>query len=279
MPDPPAPPLLRWAVAEADAAGAVIAVTTRHGGVSRPPYDTLNLGLHVGDDAGAVVANRSRAAAAFGAELADLVFARQVHGASAARVTPADAGRGTTSEEDALADTDIVVTTAPGVTLVILVADCVPLALVDPAAHVLAAVHAGWRGTAAGAVGAALRAMSEHGGRPERVVAFFGPAVAPGRYQVGDEVHEALAAAAGPNGLARAGRAARRPEPLDGGPGRSEPPPAGRRGGGTRPRLRERRHDGRPGLLQRPLGPALRAVRAAGSALRVSVAAPAERPP
>jgi YfiH family protein len=117
-------------------------------------------------------------------------------------VTPADAGRGTTSEEDALEDTDIVVTTAPEVTLVILVADCVPLALVDPAARVLAAVHAGWRGTAADAVGAALRAMSEHEARPERVVAFLGPAVAPGRYQVGAEVHEALAAAAGPDGLA-----------------------------------------------------------------------------
>jgi YfiH family protein len=169
--------------------------------VSRPPYDTLNLGLHVGDDADAVVANRSRAAAAFGVTLGDLVFARQVHGASATHVTPADAGRGTTSEEHALADTDIVVTTDPALTLVILVADCVPLALVDPAAHVLAAVHAGWRGTAAGAVGEALGAMSEHGARPERVVAFLGPAVAPERYQVGNDVRRALAAAAGPAGL------------------------------------------------------------------------------
>jgi YfiH family protein len=193
----PGPLLLRWAEAEAEAAGATLAVTTRHGGVSRPPYDTLNLGLHVGDDPAAVVTNRSRAAASFGATLGDLVFARQVHGASAAHVTRDDAGRGTTSEEDALPGTDIVVTSAPDVTLVILVADCVPLALVDPAAHVLAAVHAGWRGTAACAVGAALRAMSEHGARPERVVAFVGPAVAPERYQVGDEVRDALAAAAG----------------------------------------------------------------------------------
>ena len=197
-----APPLLRWAEAEAEAAGAALAVTTRHGGVSQPPYDTLNLGLHVGDDAAAVVTNRSRAAAAFGAALGDLVFARQIHGAAAAHVTGADAGRGTTSDEDALPDTDIVVTSAPDVTLVILVADCVPLALVDPAAHVLAAVHAGWRGTAAGAVGVALRAMSEHGARPERVVAFVGPAVAPEGYQVGEEVRDALAsAAAGRGGL------------------------------------------------------------------------------
>jgi YfiH family protein len=178
-----------------------VAVTTRHGGVSRPPYDTLNLGLHVGDDPEAVVANRTRAAASFGAALDDLVFARQVHGAAATHVTRAHAGRGTTTEEDALPGFDVLVTSAPDVTLVILVADCVPLALVDPAAHVLAAVHAGWRGTAAGAVGAALRAMSEHGARPERVVAFVGPAVAPERYQVGDEVRDALAAGAGPDGL------------------------------------------------------------------------------
>jgi YfiH family protein len=196
VPETSAPPLLRWAEAEADAAGATLAVTTRHGGVSQPPYDTLNLGLHVGDDAAAVVTNRSRAAAAFGAALGDLVFARQTHRVAAAHVTPDDAGRGTTSEEDALPGIDIVVTSAPEVTLVILVADCVPLALVDPAAHVLAVVHAGWRGTAAGAVGAALGAMSEQGARPERVVAFVGPAVAPERYQVGDEVRDALAAAA-----------------------------------------------------------------------------------
>jgi YfiH family protein len=201
VPATSAHPLLRWAQAEADAAGAAIAVTTRHGGVSHPPYDTLNLGLHVGDDLAAVVANRSRAAAAFGTALDDLVFARQVHGTAVAHVTRADAGRGTTSEEDALPATDIVVTTDAAVTLVILVADCVPLALVDPAAHVLAAVHAGWRGTAAGAVGAALSAMSEHGARPERIVAFVGPAVAPDRYQVGDDVRDALAARARRDGL------------------------------------------------------------------------------
>jgi YfiH family protein len=197
VPETSAPPLLRWAETEAAAAGVAIAVTTRRGGVSHPPYDTLNLGLHVGDDPAAVAANRSRAAAAFGGPLGDLVFARQVHGAAVARVTHTDAGRGTTSEEDALPGADIVVTSSPDVTLVILVADCVPLALVDPAAHVLAAVHAGWRGTAAGAVGAALRAMSECGARPERVVAFVGPAVAPERYQVGDEVRDALATGAG----------------------------------------------------------------------------------
>ena len=159
MPDLPAVPLVHWD--EAPGYGAAVAVTTRHGGMSVTPYDTLNLGLHVGDRPDAVVGNRARAAAAFGVGLDTLVFARQVHGASAALVGPDDRGRGTTAEDDAIPDTDILVTTTPGVTLVILVADCVPLALVDPDAGVLAAVHAGWRGTAAGAVGRALRC---HGG-------------------------------------------------------------------------------------------------------------------
>jgi len=136
--------------------------------------------------------NRTRAAAAFGVPLDSLVFAEQVHGAAAALVGPGDCGRGSVSADDAVPGTDALVTAAPGVTLVIMVADCVPLALVDPEARVLAAVHAGWRGTAAGVVGNALRAMAQRGARPERVVAFLGPAVAPDRYQVSDEVQRAL---------------------------------------------------------------------------------------
>jgi hypothetical protein len=191
--------LLRW---DAGAAlGADVAITTRHGGVSRPPYDSLNLGLHVGDDPDAVVANRRRAAQAFGVDLAELVFARQVHGADVTSVSATDGGRGATADDDAVAEADVLVTRGPGVTAVIMVADCVPLALVDPVARVLAAVHAGWRGTAAGVAGAALDAMAERGARRERIRAFVGPAVAPERYQVTDEVALAVADAIGPVAL------------------------------------------------------------------------------
>ena len=196
MPDPPLPPLVRWA--DAPGLGVDVAVTTRHGGVSAPPYDTLNLGLHVGDDPGSVVANRARVAAAFGTTLEDLVFAHQVHRARATLVGPAERGRGTRADEDALPGTDILVTVTPGITLVMMVADCVPLALVDPKARVLAAVHAGWRGTAAGAVGAALDSMQERGAQIGRIHAFVGPAVHPERYQVSDEVLRALRAAIAP---------------------------------------------------------------------------------
>jgi hypothetical protein len=172
-------------------------VTTRHGGVSLAPYDTLNLGLHVGDDPAGVVANRKRAAIAFGVGLDEVVFARQVHGAGVVFVGEGDAGRGTVHESDVVADADVLVASTPGVTLAILVADCVPLALVDPEARVVAAVHAGWRGTAAGVVGAALEAMRARGATPERVRAWVGPGVAADRYQVTDEVRDALDGAVG----------------------------------------------------------------------------------
>jgi hypothetical protein len=192
-------PLLRW-----DAAGrfgAAVAVTTRHGGRSSAPYDGLNLGLHVGDDPADVLENRSRAAVGFGVALDDLVFARQVHRATTALVGRDDRGRGTRSEDDAVPGTDILVTRSPDVTLAILVADCLPLALVDPEAGVLAAVHAGWRGTAAGAAGRAVDAMRDCGAQGERMHVFLGPAVRPERYQVSDEVVQGLREAVRPGRL------------------------------------------------------------------------------
>jgi len=197
---PDAPACLRfWP--ESEALGAVVAVTTRHGGVSRPPYDSLNLALHVGDRPEHVAVNRTRAAKAFGVPLGTMVFAQQVHGASATRIGADDAGRGVAELADGVPATDTLVTTSSDVTLVILVADCVPLTLVDAEAHVLAAVHAGWRGTAAGAVSSALQSMAELGARPERVRAYLGPAVAPERYQVDRRVVDALARAIAPAAL------------------------------------------------------------------------------
>jgi polyphenol oxidase len=181
--------------------GAVVAVTTRHGGVSDGPHESLNLALHVGDEADRVVANRARAAEAFGVELGTVVFAQQVHRADATIVGAAERGRGTKLADDAIASTDILVTTALDTTLAILVADCVPVALLDPEARVLAVVHAGWRGTAARASTRALETMGTLGARPERVVAFIGPGAHPAHYQVNEEVYRGLAAAVAPHVL------------------------------------------------------------------------------
>jgi len=163
-------------------------VTTRHGGVSAGRYATLNLSFAVGDEAANVRENRRRAAAALGADPADFVFAAQVHGNHAEVVSAADRGRGTLADGDAVGPADALVTATPGTVLAILVADCVPIILYDPAAHVLACVHAGWRGTVARTAQAAIAAMCSLGSRPEDVIAGIGPSVAAGSYQVGQEV-------------------------------------------------------------------------------------------
>jgi polyphenol oxidase len=190
---------LRWPAL--DATGVVDAVvTTRHGGVSQGPYDSLNLGLHVGDDPAHVVTNRQRAAGLVDLTLDDLVFCRQSHGATVTVVGSADRGRGTTGDSDAIGDTDAMVTTDAGVGLVVMVADCVPLVAVDPEAGVLACIHAGWRGTVAGITAAAVAAMQQLGADASRVVVGMGPAVSPASYQVGAEVRDAVMAAFGTRG-------------------------------------------------------------------------------
>jgi hypothetical protein len=181
-------------------------VTTRHGGVSAGSYATLNLSFAVGDEAANVRENRRRAAAALGADPADFVFAAQVHGSRAEVVSAADRGRGTLAAGDAVGPADALVTATPGTVLAILVADCVPIILYDPAAHVLACVHAGWRGTVARTARAALAAMCSLGTRPEDVIAGIGPSVAAGSYQVGEEVAGAARDAFGEEEVAGAAR-------------------------------------------------------------------------
>jgi hypothetical protein len=166
-------------------------VTTRHGGVSAGDYATLNLSFGVGDRPEDVLENRRRAAAALGADLADFVFGSQVHSAVARVVTRADRGRGAAVADAGVGEADALVTSDPGTVLGVLVADCAPILLYDPRAHVLACVHAGWRGTVARVTGAALAAMATLGTRPGDVIAGIGPAIGPDRYQVGEDVAEA----------------------------------------------------------------------------------------
>lgn len=187
--------MLTWPLFEGLGVEAV--VTSRGGGVSEGAHASLNLGLHVGDDADRVVENRSRAAAAVHLDLSDLVFCTQAHGRAVAVVGEAERGRGSRSLADAVAGVDALVTATPGVGLVAMVADCVPLVLYEPVAHVLACVHAGWRGTVARVTGAAVEAMGPLGARPDRILAGIGPAIPPGQFQVGGEVADAARACFG----------------------------------------------------------------------------------
>lgn len=192
--------VLTWPVFDGHNLDAL--VTTRHGGVSGGSYDSLNLGLHVGDDATAVLENRRRAAAALNVGLAEMVFCNQSHHRNVHVVTSADRGRGALSQDDAIPATDALVTAEPGIALVVMVADCVPIVLYDPVAHVLACVHAGWRGTVARVSEAALEAMTALGSQPHDVIAGLGPAISPERYQVDYDVLEAAEQCFGGRGTA-----------------------------------------------------------------------------
>ncbi|WET77498.1 peptidoglycan editing factor PgeF [Amycolatopsis sp. QT-25] len=151
-------------------------VTTRAGGASRPPYDTFNLGDHVGDDAGDVYANRKRLATELGLTEDRLAWMEQVHGRTATVVDG--------SETSAAEATDALVTAEPGLALVVLVADCVPLMLADVEAGVVAAVHAGRVGARVGVVPAAIEAMRGLGAEPARIEGLLGPAICGDCYEV-----------------------------------------------------------------------------------------------
>ncbi|WP_199433330.1 peptidoglycan editing factor PgeF [Qaidamihabitans albus] len=151
-------------------------VTTRAGGESRPPFDSFNLGGHVGDDPAAVAANRRRMAAELGLREDRFAWMEQVHGRT---VTIVDG-----TERRPAEATDALVTARPGVALVVLVADCVPVLLGDPEAGVVAAVHAGRVGVRVGVVPAALEAMRSVGAQPHRVDALLGPAICGQCYEV-----------------------------------------------------------------------------------------------
>jgi YfiH family protein len=172
-------------------------VTSRTGGVSGGQYASLNLGLHVGDRAADVLTNRERLAAALGVGLDDFVFCEQVHRPSVAIVTDEHRGLGARSMSNAVPATDALVTTTPGLVLVVMVADCVPIVLHDPVAGVLACVHAGWGGTVRGVTTATMETMASLGTDPADVIAGLGPAIHPDRYQVGEDVVEVAEVAFG----------------------------------------------------------------------------------
>lgn len=161
-----------------------MAVTDRHGGVSSAPYGTRNLGGGVGDDPAAVAENRAKTAAEFG--LDRVVYLRQVHGVDVAYVTAPFAG-----DPPAL---DGVLTDRAGLGLAVLVADCAPVLLADPAAGLVGAAHSGRAGTAAGVVPALVQAMAARGAEPARMVAMIGPAVCGRCYEVPETLRDQVAA-------------------------------------------------------------------------------------
>jgi YfiH family protein len=176
-----------WIVPEWPVPARVRAIcTTREGGVSETPYDSLNLGDHVGDDADHVSRNRAIFKAALGARA---VFLRQVHGTHTVRLAP--------DSQDG-AEADGCMTSAPGVACTIMVADCLPVLLAVDDGRAVGAAHAGWRGLAGGVIESACEAVRGAAGdqrlRPENVLAWLGPCIGPKAFEVGPEVKAAFEA-------------------------------------------------------------------------------------
>jgi YfiH family protein len=167
--------------------GAHFAFTDRWGGVSAVPYEELNLGGAVGDEAEVVRTNRELAAKSLGIDPGRVVWMNQVHGADVAVVTEAWGDR-------PVPEVDAVVTAERGLALAVLTADCTPVLLADPVAGVVGAAHAGRPGMVAGVVPAAVRAMTELGAEPARIVVRTGPAVCGRCYEVPEAMRADVAA-------------------------------------------------------------------------------------
>jgi YfiH family protein len=164
-------------------------VTERTGGVSASPFSSLNLGLHVGDEADAVRENRRRAADALGFSLGQMVCGEQVHGGDVAVVTAEQAGRGATAMDTALPGVDALVTNTPGLLLTLFYADCVPVLLVDPVRRAVGVAHAGWKGVVADVAENTVVALREaFGSEPTALHVAIGPCIGPCCFEVGEEV-------------------------------------------------------------------------------------------
>jgi YfiH family protein len=164
--------------------GLVHAITTRAGGVSAGRCESLNVSYSVGDRAENVDENVRRAAEVVGSRREELFSAYQVHGRD---VTIVD---GDTPPRPRC---DVLITSSPARTLMLRYADCTPVLIADPARKAVAAVHAGWRGSAVRAAGAAVTALADvFGSRPANLIAGIGPAIGPCCYTVGADVAAAF---------------------------------------------------------------------------------------
>jgi len=175
-----------WLVPDWDVRGVGAVMTSRRGGMSRPPFDSMNLQPGV-DDPETVAANQARLASAIGAIP---VFLKQVHGDRVVRLGASDA-----AARAAEPVADAAVTTEPGIACTVRVADCLPVLFAAPGGRAVGAAHAGWRGLAAGVLERTVAALCEAAAcAPAELSAWLGAAIGPTRFQVGADVLEAFGA-------------------------------------------------------------------------------------
>ena len=177
------------------------AFSTRQGGVSKAPWDSLNLGVGRGDDLKDVEENYRRFCSALQMPLERVVLTKQVHEDTVRIVTEEDAGKGLFRPRDYTADAFL--TDVPGLPLIAFGADCIVILLFDPVKRCIGAVHSGWRGTAQGNLKKAVETMCSHyGSRPADILAAIGPGIGPCCFETDQDVPDAMLAALGDEALA-----------------------------------------------------------------------------
>ena len=166
------------------------AFTTRYGGASNGIFDSLNLGMRLGDDPDNVTENYNRICHALGITINAIVCSNQVHGTGIRVVTREDRGRLFLPNPH---QSDGLITNVSDVSLLIFTADCTPILLYDPVRRAAGAVHAGWRGTVADIAGAAVKKMTDiFGCKPADIRAAIGPCISKCCYETGRDVADAI---------------------------------------------------------------------------------------
>ncbi|WLR47027.1 peptidoglycan editing factor PgeF [Halobacillus litoralis] len=163
-------------------------LTTRQGGHSEAPFDSLNMGLHVSDKKENVLKNRRALAEEIGIPLSRWVIGEQVHGTEVAAVDKGNAGAGATSLQTAVSKVDGLITNEKNLVLGAFFADCVPLYFADSESGWVGIAHAGWKGTVNGMAGEMLRALQDQRCKLENIQVVIGPSIGKKHYEVDDHV-------------------------------------------------------------------------------------------
>jgi len=164
-------------------------VSTRKGGFSKSPYNSLNLGFHVGDDPEDVLKNRKRLAATIRIPLNHFTIAIQIHSGNVKIISEELRGKGCSNHKGAINATDAMVTNIANICLMVLVADCVPMLFFDPVKRAIGVCHAGWQGTLQFVARNTVLALEKgFGSSPRDIMVGIGPSIGPCCYKVGPEV-------------------------------------------------------------------------------------------
>jgi polyphenol oxidase len=170
-------------------------ITTRHGGVSKPPFDSLNLSFKSNnqdlDDPKSVLENRRILSEAIGTPIENFTYGRQVHQTNVAYITEQQRGAGSIDADTSIQDTDSLIANEPDIALNVFAADCVPILLFDPVKKAIGTAHAGWKGTVGKIVQNTISRMTEESNTdPSDLIVGIGPSIGPESYEVDTPVIE-----------------------------------------------------------------------------------------